>query len=145
MSIYRFIMACSSKSTRAGHLFSCSQKLLGRLELPMLYPEEKSVATALRLTVPSLTLTQYKTEFDAKLEAAKMRAADIDKLAAAQQEGKTLGVMLEAISKSIESFTQTGATDESDVRTAIQNVHSANRASQVLFRVEHLVKSCCKD
>lgn len=135
ISIYRFIIACSSASVAGSNLFTCTQKLLQRLELPMLYPDTEKSTTVLRVTVPSLSFGQYEKQFEANMEGAKMLAAEIKELATDEKEANSAKVILDAIAKSIESFSNNTQADERDVTTAMDDLHRANTAAEVCVSV----------
>jgi hypothetical protein len=130
ISIYRFIMACSSASMATSNLFTCSQKLLQRLELPLLYPDPEKSTTVLRVTVPSLSFGQYEKQFAANMKVAEMLDDDIEELVTKEKDVSSAEVILDAISKSIESFNSAEA-DKRDIRTAMDNLHRANTAAEV--------------
>jgi len=141
-SIYRFIMACSATSIAAASLYTGSQTLLQRLELPHRYPSTDA-SSRMRLTVPSLSPSHYIKQFEAKMTSADMLKKDIaaldpsplrvalDNQARTDKEREQLvTTLLGAISKTVETFVDTSAQDKSDAAYAMENLGKANKTAQ---------------
>lgn len=64
-----------------------------------------------------------------------MLAAEIKELATDEKEANSAKVILNAIVKSIESFSNNTQADQQNVKTAMGNLHRANTAAEVCVTV----------